>query len=48
MSDKNEKKIVYSEPGGYFTKEMLEALNDLKKAKENKNSDNDGKEEAEE
>ena len=48
MSDKNEKKIVYSEPGDYFPKEMLEALNDLKKAKENKNSDNDGKEEAKE
>ena len=44
MSDKNKKKIVYSEPGGYFSKEMLEALNDLKKAKGNKNSDVDEKE----
>lgn len=44
MSDKNEKRIVYSELGDYFPKEMLEELNNLKKAKESKKSDEDGKE----
>ena len=43
MSDKNEKRIVYSEPGGYFSKGMLETLRELEKAKESENSDEDEK-----
>lgn len=43
MSDKNEKRIVYSEPGNYFPKEILEELKELEKAKESENSDEDEK-----